>query len=106
MTIDVNLASAELLGTERHLTLSQAAAALPGQPHLSTLHRWRLRGVRGIRLETCLIGGRRFTTEQWLRDFIEATSKADSDDSSPSQPSQLPQAAFKSAESEVAREGN
>ncbi len=105
MSNEANQSPAEVLGTERHLTLSQAAAALPGRPHLSTLHRWRLRGVRGIRLETCLIGGRRFTTDQWLRDFIEATSQTNTVDVLTSQPSRTRQAAIRSAESELARDG-
>lgn len=59
-----------------YLTLAEARLRLPGRPHLSTLHRWRLRGVRGIKLRTCLVGGRRFTRPEWLQEFIEATSHA------------------------------
>lgn len=59
-----------------YLTLSQAAATLPGRPHLSTLHRWRLRGVRGVRLRTCLVGGRRFTRPEWIAEFIDRTNEA------------------------------
>lgn len=53
-----------------YLTLPEAAKTLPGQPHVSTLHRWRLRGVRGRKLRTCLIGGRRFTTAAWLAEVV------------------------------------
>lgn len=35
---------------------------------------WR-HGVRGIRLETVLIGSRRFTSEAGIRRFLEATNK-------------------------------
>ena len=63
-----------------YLTLSQAAKTLPGRPHLSTLHRWRQRGVRGIKLQTALVGGRRYTTRAWLDEFIDAiTAAADGD---------------------------
>ncbi|QDV75376.1 DUF1580 domain-containing protein [Botrimarina mediterranea] len=60
-----------------YLTLPAASATLPGRPHVATLHRWRTRGVRGVRLRTCLIGGRRYTTREWLREFIEATTAED-----------------------------
>jgi hypothetical protein len=38
---------------ETLLSLTEAAALLPGRPHVSTLHRWRLRGVRGVKLLAC-----------------------------------------------------
>ena len=44
--------------------------------HPSTLHRWRLRGVRGIRLETVLIGGTRYTSTEALSRFFAATTAA------------------------------
>lgn len=39
---------------------------------LATLHRWRLNGVRGVRLETCLIGGLRYTSKEAICRFISA----------------------------------
>jgi hypothetical protein len=36
------------------------------------IHRWRQRGVRGVKLETCLIGGRRFTSQQAIERFVQA----------------------------------
>ena len=41
----------------------------------STLHRWRLRGCRGIKLETLLIGGTRTTSEEALQRFFSATTR-------------------------------
>lgn len=64
------------IGDDDRLTLSQAAATLPGHPHLSTLQRWRLHGVRGVKLRTELVGGRRYTTRGWLREFCAATTVA------------------------------
>jgi hypothetical protein len=64
------------MDAQDYITLSQAAALLPGRPHLSTLHRWRLTGIRTIRLKTALVGGRRFTTRTWLQEFIEQTTAA------------------------------
>ncbi len=58
------------------LSLAEAAKILPGNPHLSTLHRWRVRGIRGIKLATLKIGGRRFVRRDALEEFIAATTAA------------------------------
>lgn len=73
---DSDDAGSTLRTPEEYLTMAKASHLLPGRPHISTLHRWRLRGVRGVRLQTCLVGGRRYTTSQWLAEFIEASSIA------------------------------
>jgi Protein of unknown function (DUF1580) len=57
------------IATERLLSFTQAAKALPGRVHLSTIHRWRLGGVRGIKLESVLIGGKRLTSAEALQRF-------------------------------------
>lgn len=89
-----------------HLTLPEAAATLPGRPHLSTLHRWRLRGVRGVRLRTCLVGGRRYTTRRWLREFSEATTAAaEETPTATSTPRADRQRAIRAAEAELAADG-
>lgn len=44
--------------------------------HPSTVHRWRMRGIRGIRLESVLVGGSRFTSEEALVRFFDKTTKA------------------------------
>jgi hypothetical protein len=64
------------IGAESLLTLSKAAGVLPGQPHVSTLFRWATRGVRGVKLETCLLGGRRYTSRQALQRFSSAATGA------------------------------
>jgi len=64
------------IGTEQLLTLRQAAKRLPGRPHLGTLWRWYSHGVRGQRLETILIGGRRYTSAEALERFAAACSAA------------------------------
>jgi len=62
--------------TEHLITLKQAARQLPGNVHLSTLHRWRMRGVKGVKLETLMIGGRRYTSVEALSRFFERTTQA------------------------------
>lgn len=68
MTID--------LQGENLLSLAEVAKKLPGRPHISTVHRWRLRGVRGVKLETVLVGGRRFTSDAALAEFVRCTTLA------------------------------
>lgn len=57
---------------ESLIPFQQAAREIPGQPSISTLHRWRMSGVRGRKLETVLVGGIRFTSKEAIRRFIEA----------------------------------
>jgi hypothetical protein len=59
---------------ERRLTLSQAARHL--NLHVSTVWRWQLRGVRGVRLETILLGGTRYTSHEALERFTTACTAA------------------------------
>ena len=40
--------------------------------HVSTVHRWRLNGVSGVRLACVKIGGRWFSTEDALSGFLAA----------------------------------
>ncbi|MGN6547671.1 MAG: DUF1580 domain-containing protein [Aureliella sp.] len=46
------------------------------RPHLTTCLRWSSRGSRGIRLETCILGGRRLTSREAVRRYIDATTEA------------------------------
>ena len=64
------------LSAEIPISLREAAQQAPVPPHQSTLDRWWRRGVRGVRLETFLVGGRRFTTRAAMLRFIEATTAA------------------------------
>ncbi len=59
---------------EQPLSFNQAAQYLPerSRPHSSTWWRWWRHGVRGVRLETVLIGGRRYTTAEAVQRFVSA----------------------------------
>jgi len=61
---------------ESPLKINEALDLVPGRPHLSTLWRWCHRGVRGIKLETVLIGGTRFTSREALQRFFDRTTAA------------------------------
>ena len=44
----------------------------------STLHRWRLVGCSGVKLQTLKIGGRRFSSVEALEKFFESVTNMDS----------------------------
>ncbi len=72
MSIDVE--------SEDLIPFSEARTAFPGGKKLSlaTLHRWRLSGVRGVRLETCVVGGLRYCSQQAISRFIAAQNPSES----------------------------
>jgi hypothetical protein len=59
------------IGSEHLRLLTKASADVPGSPHTSTVIRWALRGLRGVRLETILVGGRRYTSVEAIERFLE-----------------------------------
>ena len=91
--------------TETLLTLSEARTALPGGKRLAlaTLHRWRLRGVRGVRLETILIGGLRYTSHEAIGRFISSQNAGDT--STPSVTPAQRERQAKAAQIELSRAG-
>ena len=94
-----------LLLSETLLSLPNAARRLPGRPSVSTLHRWRLRGVRNIKLKTVKIGGRRFTSMEWLSTFSEAVTAASDGESPPSRSRTERERAIEQAERELDGDG-
>jgi hypothetical protein len=65
------------LNEETPLSLKEAARILPPtrqdkRVHVSTLTRWILHGVQGVRLEAYRIGGRWVTTREALERFSAA----------------------------------
>ncbi len=70
---------------EKRLSLSQVAQRL--DVNTSTVWRWALKGVRGVKLDTFSIGAKRYTTEESVNRFIEGTTRSASGDSIPIQSS-------------------
>lgn len=57
--------------TENLIPFQLATKHIPGRRvSLQTLHRWRLVGVRGAILDTCLIGVTRYTSTEAINRFI------------------------------------
>ncbi len=61
---------------EKLISFAQATKILPGRPNITTVWRWRNRGVKGVKLETILSGGRRFTSIEAIRRFQSAVTAA------------------------------
>ena len=61
--------------SEQVVLLAEACRLLPTRPSLSAVWRWKSKGVRGAKLETALIGGRRVTSVEALQRFVQATTE-------------------------------
>jgi hypothetical protein len=56
---------------EALLPFSQLGGDFPGNKvSLATLHRWRMNGVRGVRLPTIVVGNRRYSSRQAIAWFV------------------------------------
>lgn len=68
--------------SENLIPMGKAASHIPGRPSRSTLERWRIRGVRGRVLETCLVGGRHFTSLEAIKRFLRGENDGNGDGAS------------------------
>ena len=89
------------ISSETLLSLTEAAKAIPGRPSVCSLHRWRLHGVRGAKLETVLVGGRRFVSREALERFIAATTAAAAGERPPPRTPRQREKAIAAAEREL-----
>lgn len=58
---------------EEPIPITRAPSHIPGRPALSTVWRWLLVGVRRRMLESGMIGGRRYTSQQAIQRFLAAS---------------------------------
>ena len=93
------------LASTTYLSFAEVAKLLPGRPHISTLHRWRTRGVHGVKLATVKIGGRRMVEASSLDQFCEAVTCAADGQAQPIRTSRQREKAIAAAERELAKEG-
>lgn len=64
--------------SENIITLAEACRRVPPDGvSTATMARWIQRGVRGVKLETIAIGGRRLTSEEALSRFFAAQNSHD-----------------------------
>ncbi|MHB8953851.1 MAG: DUF1580 domain-containing protein [Pirellulaceae bacterium] len=93
------------LSKENLKHLSAAANSIHWRPNTSTVWRWFKRGIRGIRLETILIGGRRYTSDEALDRFFTAITAAASGETPPARTPMQRSRAVADAERELREDG-
>ena len=94
------------LDHEQPISITQAARLIPGRPNVSTIWRWIQNGVRGEKLGTVAVGGRRFTTAEAIARFIAATTaKANGEPSPPAPTAKQRRRAISSAQKALAEAG-
>jgi hypothetical protein len=59
-----------------YIPINVASQFIPGRPHRATIWRWCLKGIRRngatVKLSTVAVGGRRFTTKEFIAAFLRA----------------------------------
>lgn len=63
---------------EELIPFETAGLHIPGRPDRSTCYRWWLKGVRGAKLETLLIGNKRYTSREAIDRFIADQNRGES----------------------------
>lgn len=58
------------------IPINEASQFIPGRPHRATVWRWALKGIRRnaatVKLNTIAVGGRRFTSKEFIAAFLLA----------------------------------
>jgi hypothetical protein len=59
------------------IPLAEVPRLLPGRTSPKTVHRWVADGLHGgrVKLKSLKIGGRRYTTPEWLREFVASLNR-------------------------------
>ncbi len=60
---------------ESYFLLTAGRERIASHPSPATLYRWALKGVRGIKLETVMMGGRRYTSDEAVDRFFARLSR-------------------------------
>jgi hypothetical protein len=58
------------------LSINEIAKLVPGRPHTATIWRWITRGVKGRKLASITVGGRRLVTLAALEEFLFAPTSS------------------------------
>ena len=90
---------------EELVAIAKAPAFIPGRPGRATVWRWVLTGVRGRKLETILVGGRRFTSREAIERFIENGTTASAGEPTHTRTNRQRERAIEQAERELAAAG-
>lgn len=88
---------------EQALTLNEAAKIT--RSSLASVWRWCLKGVRGVELESYVIGARRYTTREAVERFISRTTAVATGTPPPERTRRQANAAVRQAHAELSRDG-
>ena len=92
--------------SETVIPIGQSPKHFPGRPNISSVYRWFGKGSRGARLETIVVGAKRFTSIEAIERFIEATTANSTGGLSPSRSTNRQRAAaIAAAERELDKAG-
>ncbi|NLX56719.1 MAG: DUF1580 domain-containing protein [Planctomycetaceae bacterium] len=90
---------------ERLVPICDVPKMVPHRPHISTVVRWWTRGVKNQKLETLLLGGRRYTSAEALQRFFERSTAASDGQPIPARSQRERDVAVKAALRELDRLG-
>lgn len=93
------------LSTETIFPVSDAPKHIPGRPSKASCWRWVLQGVGGIKLESILIGGKRYTSHEAVQRFGDRRTAAIDGDTLPTQTNTQRERAIRQAEADCERSG-
>ena len=63
---------------EEIVPIDESGKYFPSKPSRPTIHRWWLKGIRGVKLETIVCGHKRFTSKEAIARFIAAQNAGES----------------------------
>ena len=86
------------IANETVISIAEAPQHIPGRPSLATVWRWLLNGTRAGKLESILIGGRRFTSLESIQRFAQQSTAAADGDATPVRTSRQRERAIQQAE--------
>ena len=93
------------LSTETVFPVTEAPKHIPGRPSQASVWRWVLHGVGGVKLESILIGGKRFTSAEAIQRFCDRRTAAANGDATPSRTPRQREREVAAAERELERAG-
>lgn len=57
--------------TQDLIPIREASPFFPRPPSHQTIWRWTTKGVRGVVLRSLVVGATRYTSREWIDEFIE-----------------------------------
>ena len=93
------------IANETVIAVAEVPQHTPGRPSLATIWRWVLRGTRAGKLESILVGGRRFTSVEAIQRFAQQSTAAADGEKAPSRTSLQRERDISQAEAELAEAG-